>query len=618
MSKRKEREKIGEGKVFGLELNKEEWLNFEPEESDILEITELIGVEGLPLARGTFWIEGKEFRDDHGLALRVACLTGGDDTTTPLLTQMFNRKKQQLHLCSSEGCRAEGFGAHATRVSHFLQANFTTRHLDPQVGRALQRRRRELSKRKGKGGVGGGEDSPGEAGPGRGAPMPARRGPSEHGRAPGGGEDWEEPAGAWEDYEEERIAQEEGGQLGEGRLPAAGPGSPEELRAALSKMRQRMGHGAGPKSRLAVKPGGGIFDAFSPAAEKSQGTLRPGKEDRPKEAEHPQADLREGVLRRSKKKEKSEEFKEKSKGVLKDLVTKASKMAPAQKEKKEKSKSSKTAIALVQTLAKGLGVKVKKPKEHLGHKRRVKFDDEPDEEGTTGEESGNSESGSSDTSDQEMSHEQADKATPPLERMSLKKAGSVLKMFVEHMSETLENLDEGAQAHGGSVTAGVSGIKYWHLVLKPLLGTRTRDAREVYCLLQALDHLRGGALDQLGDLLAARVMAIHQATADGGSWRAAKHMEIRPLEATSAARTNVILQARRFAKVADRASGVVERRSWWSGGKASSRWSDDGEAGKDSKGRGKGKKGKKGKKKEAGKDWKQLQEGPPDKTEAAG
>ena len=616
MSRRKEREKLGEGRVFGLEINKEEWLNFEPGESDILEITELLGVEGLPSARGTFWVEGKEYRDAHGLALRVACLTGGEDSTTPLLTQNFNRKKQLLHLCSFEGCQTEGFGAHATKVSHFLQADYATRHLDPQVGRALQRRRRELSKKRGKGGVGEEDDSWGEAGHGRGAPPPARRGPSDRARAPETQQSWEEPAGVWENRDAEEAEREEGEEVAEERLPSSGPGSPGELRAALNKMRQRMGHGAGPKSRAEAKHGGEIYDAFTPAAERSRETSRTGRESKQKLAEGSSMDTRGGVLKKSKQKEKTEEFKEKPKGVLKDLVTKASNRAPALKEKKEKSKSSKTAIALVQTLAKGLGVKVKKPKEKVTRKRKVRFEDEA-EDPTTGEAKASSESGSSDTSDQEESHEETDKATPPLERMSLKKAGSVLKMFVEHMPETLENLDEGAQAHGGSVTAGVSGIKYWHLVLKPLLGTRTRDAREVYCLLQALDHLRSGSLDQLGDLLAARVMAIHQATADGGSWRAAKHMEIRPLEATSAARTNVILQARRFAKVADRASGVVERKPWWPSGKSSSRWSDDGEAGREPKGKGKSKKGKKSKKKEGAKDWRQTQEGPPDKPESA-
>ena len=121
----------------------------------------------------------------------------------------------------------------------------------------------------------------------------------------------------------------------------------------------------------------------------------------------------------------------------------------------------------------------------------------------------------------------------------------------------------------------------------------------------------------MGDLLAARVMAIHQAAADGGSWRAAKHMEIRPLEATSAARANVILQARKLARVADRASGFDPRPQWWGAGRNSSWWQDDGEAGKDAKAKGKRKKGKKGKKKEGGNNWKQTQEVALDKTEAA-
>ena len=146
--------------------------------------------------------------------------------------------------------------------------------------------------------------------------------------------------------------------------------------------------------------------------------------------------------------------------------------------------------------------------------------------------------------------------------MSQKKRGSVLRLFVQHMRESLQNLDEGEMVEPESVVGGVSAIKYWHLIVKPQMTGRMKEAREVYCLLQALDLLRGGQLDQMGDLLAARIMAIHQSVSDGGSWRAAKHLEIKPLETTSASKTSVVLQARKFAKIADRAQGIQPTR--WS------------------------------------------------------
>eukprot|EP00913_Durusdinium_trenchii_P003428 g3175.t1 len=162
----------------------------------------------------------------------------------------------------------------------------------------------------------------------------------------------------------------------------------------------------------------------------------------------------------------------------------------------------------------------------------------------------------------ELEQKEKDKSTPPLERMSQRKAGSVLQAFVNHMRELLQNLDEGSLVPDDSVIGGVSAVKYFHLQIKPAIGAKSREAREIYCLLQGIDLLRSGKLDQLGDLVAARAMAVHQSVTDGGSWRAAKHLEIRPLETGTAANTSLILQARKFAKVSDRAAGLTPTRPW--------------------------------------------------------
>ena len=209
-----------------------------------------------------------------------------------------------------------------------------------------------------------------------------------------------------------------------------------------------------------------------------------------------------------------------------------------------------------------------------------------------------------------------EKVTPPLERMSQKKAGSVLKLFVQHMRESLQNLDEGEAEETRSVIGGVSATKYWRLIVKPQMTGRMKEAREIYCLLQAIDQLRAGQLDHLGDLLAARVMAIHQSVTDGGSWRAAKHLEIRPLETASASSTNIVLQARRFAKLSDRALGIAPRR-WQQTGRGGKPWFEEDDGFREGKGRGKGKKGrgKGGKDKSQSKDWRQSQEPPPNKSD---
>ena len=185
-----------------------------------------------------------------------------------------------------------------------------------------------------------------------------------------------------------------------------------------------------------------------------------------------------------------------------------------------------------------------------------------------------------------------EKATPPLERMSQKRAGSVLKLFVRHMRESLQNLDEGETEESTTVTGGVSAIKYWHLIVKPQVAGRMKEAREIYCLLQALDLRRGGQLDQLGDLVAARIMAIQ------------------------ASNTSIVLQARKFAKISDRALGITPRR-WQPLGKGGRAWQDEEDGGRDGRGKGKSKKGKGkgGKDKGQAKDWRQTQEPPPGKTD---
>ena len=54
-----------------------------------------------------------------------------------------------------------------------------------------------------------------------------------------------------------------------------------------------------------------------------------------------------------------------------------------------------------------------------------------------------------------------------------------------------------------------------------------RNTRELLTLSYALDHLTGGRLGELGDLLMQRYKAVMTAVVDG-SWGAAKHQELIP------------------------------------------------------------------------------------------
>lgn len=81
-------------------------------------------------------------------------------------------------------------------------------------------------------------------------------------------------------------------------------------------------------------------------------------------------------------------------------------------------------------------------------------------------------------------------------------------------------------------------------------------------LSSCMDALREGALDHVGDLLAARFISLHQSLLDG-NWTAARQLELLPLEETSAAGPQLVLQARKQAKLALK---VSQPEQWYSPG----------------------------------------------------
>ena len=618
-------------------------------DGDILEVLDLEGVEGLTSSRGVFWVEAVELRDDSGITLLVACLGADDQASTALLGTLFNRKKARLHLCSSRGgppsCTVEKMGAHASSFYKFANADYPLKSIDANIAKAFKRRRREVDRKKGKGRR---EESPGgervspEAGAGAAGsvPLPGREGVlrrpkrSREERDEREAEEaslrgvWVQDKGALDEAEAEGDEDLEtpGHHLVGDK--AAGGGSRPALKEALAKLKTRLGHPPSPKARDGAGAGGDRFDVFKPVRATPKRRLEKERSSteassKAKELLDQGEDTSDTTMKVSKK-EKEEKRDKLPGGVLGELVSKATMKPKVKKPSSKNSKSKKTAMALMQTLAKGLGLKTMKGLTDSKAKERRKKKHDPDDPGGSdgSHHSGSSpmessESGSEETSEDEKERTEMAKVTPPLERMSQKKAGSVLKLFVQHMKESLQNLDEGEAEESRSVVGGVSATKYWHLIVKPQLTGRSKEAREIYCLLQAIDQLRAGHLDHLGDLLAARVMAIHQSVADGGSWRAAKHLEIKPLETASASSTNIVLQARRFAKLSDRALGITPRR-WQQTGRGGKPWYEEDDGPREAKGRGKGKKGrgKGGKDKSQSKDWRQSQEPPPNKADS--
>ena len=136
-----------------------------------------------------------------------------------------------------------------------------------------------------------------------------------------------------------------------------------------------------------------------------------------------------------------------------------------------------------------------------------------------------------------------------------------------------------------SVVKGVKMGSYFAICVRPQ--NAMGQARELHHISQALDLLRQGELDSLGDVLAGRFMSVHQSVLDG-TWTTARHLELMPLEDGTAAGPEVVLEAKRHARLAAKlASG--DAWTWSSGSKGkggrgrNSNWH---EGGGDSKGKG--------------------------------
>lgn len=192
---------------------------------------------------------------------------------------------------------------------------------------------------------------------------------------------------------------------------------------------------------------------------------------------------------------------------------------------------------------------------------------------------------------------------PPLRKKALKKPGSVLEILVAHARS---QLDQSSKVEIGEdfiedATSRVKLSSYFNIVVKPTLGNSLNQKRELHHLSLALDMLRQGDLPGLGDLLAARFIAIHQSVVDQ-SWSAARHMELLPYEEGSAVGPAIVLEARKHAQLANRVAHP-DPWSWRSTGKgrgSRGQWTGwyDGDGAGETKG--KSKKGQKGKTKGKG------------------
>ena len=207
--------------------------------------------------------------------------------------------------------------------------------------------------------------------------------------------------------------------------------------------------------------------------------------------------------------------------------------------------------------------------------------------------SSSGESSTKEASAEEVSSEEDLEA--PMKKRSRDSPGSVLSLLTEHVrsqmeQESLTELGDGRKR----VTSGVKVTTYFHLHIKPTYAHHLRELRELYMLAMTIDLLRKGDLARVGDSLSARFMAIHQSLVDQ-SWNTAKHMELFPLEETTAASSALVLASRKHSRLVDKVQGKGGWPNQAGRGKGAYRtdwqsWSDN--PGKGKKGKGNPQKGK--------------------------
>ena len=423
---------------------------------------------------------------------------------------------------------------------------------------------------------------------------------------------------------------------GDGKTPGDGPIDRAALKEKLAGLRAKLLGGVAAPSGIPVElePDGGEDEEARSGESSSRGYspsplpvplqsgthLRALGEDGPCAGDHSK-ETKEKKKKPSKDKEDREAQRLKDAGLLaikdgttsnlqRQLVARAADAAQRKKaERKHEKKKSHKMDAPAQLLRILMGKKPRKKKEEDGEKKKKKkrkFQDK--KRGPPGSsDSGSSGGGSSPTpswGDGSSEHSgesesESKELDAPLKRRSKEKPGSVLGLLVEHARQQLDQTAKVSlhQVSKDNPTLGVKLTSYFSIVVRPRLGAVTAPVRELHLLSSAMDLLRQGDLDILGDLLASRFMSVHQSIIDG-SWTTAKHLELMPLEEESAAGNAIILQARKHARLASR----LHNQEFWTtnagargrGGRGKGQqWGDSSWQGGENKGR--GKKGGKGK-----------------------
>ena len=293
------------------------------------------------------------------------------------------------------------------------------------------------------------------------------------------------------------------------------------------------------------------------------------------------------AVKKKKKKKRQKAAKEKTEGIdnlqlvatsggttnslQKQLLQRAAETSQLQllKRKQSHKKNSLAAAgkALVQILTKsgkdGKHSKEESKKKRRRRKRKIKREGGGDPNSPSGSSPTSSGDDGSGTYSEESSEESVgDQMEAPLRKKSKRRPGSVLQLLVAHARQQLDQTAKVEVApEGTDPTTGVKLASYFNICIRPQLGQAMTQIREMHHLSNTMDCLRRGDLGLVGDLLASRFISLHQSVLDG-SWQAARHLEILPMEEVSAAGQSIVLKARKHARLTAKALGQDTGWNW--------------------------------------------------------
>lgn len=580
-----------EGKIYSI-ADEEEWSKISPEAGLIIEVSMEDTDVGAPEeAWGAFFIKKVIPHMDGSLLLDVYFLGCEHGGTAATLELRFAGVEPQLHICHTRPCidfSPTTIGSavvHVTAFRLWTHGNFDAGYVPSRIQSLLKKWVKET--------VEGTKPKPRTRKPKE--KEKAAPGAGKTPRAKAGGKPKTGNAGA-------RKKGEEDGEAGKDKIT-------EEQRAALkerlSKVRRRhLGTEESP---------GEVEDLVSDSAEDGEAGS---------EAESlsyaPTDPLDTGTKLKGpakKKKRDGNDPKEKgldlvpykgtkergTKNLSGQLISQALAISRARQEaeakRKKKKKGGSGALDALRRILKGgddpdegddKKKKKKKTKKKKDKKRKKRLENGVirGSSGTSCESSGVSVEESSSDTDLEA----------PMRKKTRDRPGSVLAMLTDHVRQ---QMDQDALADisrdGNQVTSGVKIVSYFNQHVKTAFPAHLRELREMFTLGSSIDLLRKGDIARVGDALAARFIALHQSLLDQG-WGTARHMEIYPLEESSAAGPSMVLASRKHSRLVDRVQGKGAP-TWptWGYPKGKGRGRGDGAASYE------GNKGKKGKGENKGK-----------------